>query len=191
MWLDTSSTAFKTGPRIKHGDLNSILPGPPGMNLKEGRMEVVPITLNTIDSYSAIRISLSSVLQKDLKSLDHRNDLRKTIEEVKRRFPDGIPILDPVKNMDIKDDSFKTLIKKIQVMESRLLQNPLFESQELERIYNSYQIKVDILLKIKNLKKKISQANAVMQLDELKNRKRVLRRLGFTSQSDVIEMKGR
>ena len=30
-----------------------------------------------------------------------------------------------------------------------------------------------------------------MQLEELKSRKRVLRRLGFTSSSDIVDMKGR
>jgi ATP-dependent RNA helicase DOB1 len=76
-------------------------------------------------------------------------------------------------------------------MEGRLIANPLFHSPDLERIYNQYQAKVDVSTKIKALKKKIQAANAIMQLDELKNRKRVLRRLGFTSSSDVIEMKGR
>jgi len=76
-------------------------------------------------------------------------------------------------------------------MESRLTANPLFHSPDLERIYNQYQLKVDLLGKIKSAKKKIQAANSVTQLDELKNRKRVLRRLGFTSSADVIEMKGR
>jgi len=76
-------------------------------------------------------------------------------------------------------------------MEGRLIANPLFHSPDLERIYNQYQAKVDVSIKIKALKKKVQGANAIMQLDELKNRKRVLRRLGFTSSSDVIEMKGR
>lgn len=31
----------------------------------------------------------------------------------------------------------------------------------------------------------------VLQLEELKSRKRVLRRLGFATQDDVVEMKGR
>jgi len=43
--------------------------------------------------------------------MDHRLDLRKTVEEVKRRFPDGVPSLDPIKNMGIKDESFKNLVK--------------------------------------------------------------------------------
>ena len=77
------------------------------------------------------------------------------------------------------------------MLEGRLIANPLFHSPDLERIYDQYQAKVDVSVKIKALKKKIHGANAIMQLDELKNRKRVLRRLGFTSSSDVIEMKGR
>ena len=76
-------------------------------------------------------------------------------------------------------------------MESRLTANQLFHSPDLERLYNQYEAKIDLMTKIKAQKKRIQAANSVMQLDELKNRKRVLRRLGFTSSSDVIEMKGR
>jgi ATP-dependent RNA helicase DOB1 len=107
MWLDASSAVFKNGPRIKQSDLVAITPGPPGINAKEGRMEIVPVTMATFDSISSIRIPLP----KELKSIDQRLDVHKTIEEVKRRFPDGIPSLDPIKNMDIEDESFKNLIK--------------------------------------------------------------------------------
>jgi ATP-dependent RNA helicase DOB1 len=119
MWLDASSTALKNGPRVKHGDLAAISPGPPGINPKEGRMEVVPVTLATIDSISTIRIPIS----KDLKSIDQRLDLRKTVEEVKRRFPDGVPNLDPIKNMSIKDESFKTLVRVILETITLMIEN--------------------------------------------------------------------
>lgn len=107
MWLDANALAFKNAPRIKQSDLAGITPGPAGVNGKEGRMEVVPVTMATIDSISSVRVKLPL----DLKTLDQRLDVRKTVEEVKRRFPDGIPSLDPVKNMGIKDDSFKNLVK--------------------------------------------------------------------------------
>lgn len=45
--------------------------------------------------------------------------------------------------------------------------------------------------KIKSLKKQITSAFAILQLDELKCRKRVLRRLGFINDSDVVQMKAR
>lgn len=119
MWLDASSNALKNGPRIKHSDLAGISPGPPGINPKEGRMEVVPVTLATIDSISTVRIQVS----KDLKSIDQRLELRKTVEEVKRRFPDGIPNLDPIKSMSIKDESFKTLVRVILETIALMIEN--------------------------------------------------------------------
>jgi ATP-dependent RNA helicase DOB1 len=50
-------------------------------------------------------------LPTDLRSPDQRNNVRKGLEEVKRRFPDGIAILDPVENMGITDEGFKKLLR--------------------------------------------------------------------------------
>jgi ATP-dependent RNA helicase DOB1 len=44
---------------------------------------------------------------------------------------------------------------------------------------------------IKSLKKRMKDTESILQLEELKARRRVLRRLGYTSQSDVIEVKGK
>ena len=48
-----------------------------------------------------------------------------------------------------------------------------------------------IAMDIKAAKRELKKARTVLQMDELKCRKRVLRRLGFATSSDVIEMKGR
>jgi ATP-dependent RNA helicase DOB1 len=45
--------------------------------------------------------------------------------------------------------------------------------------------------KIKEQKKEITKALSIMQLEELKCRKRVLRRLGFINEADVIQLKAR
>lgn len=45
--------------------------------------------------------------------------------------------------------------------------------------------------KIKKVKKEIADALSVIQLDELKSRKRVLRRLGFIDDADVVQLKAR
>ncbi|XP_044916661.1 exosome RNA helicase MTR4 isoform X3 [Felis catus] len=50
---------------------------------------------------------------------------------------------------------------------------------------------VKIAIDIKSAKRELKKARTVLQMDELKCRKRVLRRLGFATSSDVIEMKGR
>jgi ATP-dependent RNA helicase DOB1 len=44
---------------------------------------------------------------------------------------------------------------------------------------------------LKLAKQELKKAKSLLQMDELKCRKRVLRRLGYCNAADVIEMKGR
>ncbi|KFY03503.1 hypothetical protein V495_05881 [Pseudogymnoascus sp. VKM F-4514 (FW-929)] len=159
---------------------------PPGEG-ETGKMEIVPILLSCIESIGHVRI----FLPKDLKAADQRNTVRKSLDEVKRRFPDGIAVLDPIENMGIKDESFKKLLRKIEVLESRLLSNPLHNSPRLTDLFDKYAEKIEFGNKIKEKKKSITAAHAIMQLDELKSRKRVLRRLGFINDQEVVELKAR
>ncbi|KAE8150090.1 rRNA-processing arch domain-containing protein [Aspergillus avenaceus] len=157
---------------------------------KEGensRMEVVPLVLSCIEQISHIRI----FLPKDLQSADSRNSVKKALGEVQKRFPDGVAVLDPIENMNIKDDGFKKLLRKIEVLESRLLSNPLHNSPRLPELYEQYSEKMDLGSNIKATKKKISEAMSIMQLDELKCRKRVLRRFGFINEAEVVQLKAR
>jgi ATP-dependent RNA helicase DOB1 len=84
---------------------------PPGLRPpqtgEKGKMEVVPVLLSCVDSIGHIRI----FLPPDLKSSEQRNKVNKALEEVKKRFPDGIAILDPIENMGITDESFKKLLR--------------------------------------------------------------------------------
>ncbi|GME32926.1 ATP-dependent RNA helicase dob1 [Neofusicoccum parvum] len=169
--------------------LNQDLPQgvrPPAAGEK-GKMEVVPVLLSCIDSIGHLRIFLPS----DLKSADQRNSVRKALEEVKKRFPDGIAILDPIENMGITDDNFKKLLRKIEVLECRMLSNPLHNSPRLPDLYDLYASKVELGNKMKEVKKQINNALSIIQLDELKCRKRVLRRLGFINEADVVQLKAR
>jgi ATP-dependent RNA helicase DOB1 len=180
---------------------------PPGVRPpaagEKGKMEVVPVLLNCIESIGHLRVFLPN----ELKSTDQKNSVRKALDEVKKRFPDGIAILDPIENMKITDDSFKRLLRvsvrvifvcciaddtqKIEVLESRLLSNPLHNSPRLPELYSQYATKMALSDKIKTVKKEITDALSVIQLDELKSRKRVLRRLGFIDDADVVQLKAR
>lgn len=90
------------------GSNQDLPPGvrPPGPGEK-GKMEVVPVLLSCIESIGHLRLFLPS----ELKTTEQRNGVRKALEEVKKRFPDGIAILDPIENMGITDDSFKKLLR--------------------------------------------------------------------------------
>lgn len=69
--------------------------------------------------------------------------------------------------------------------------SPLHKDARLPEIYALYARKQEAQTRIRALRKRIQATNDVLQLDELKCRKRVLRRLGFTTSADIVDMKGR
>ena len=97
---DTSSNGTRTHQDLPHGVY-------PALDGEKSKMEVVPILLSCVESIGHVRIFLPA----DLKSADQRNTARKSIDEVKRRFPDGIAVLDPIENMGITDASFKKTLR--------------------------------------------------------------------------------
>ncbi|KAI9785684.1 MAG: ATP-dependent RNA helicase mtr4 [Geoglossum umbratile] len=154
---------------------------------EKGKMEVVPVLLSCVQGIGQVRLFLPN----DLRSAEQRNTVKKSLEEVQRRFPDGLALLDPIETMGITDESFKQLLRKIEILESKLLSNPLHNSPRLHDLYNQYAHKARLQLEAKDVKKRIAQALSIIQMDELKCRKRVLRRLGFINDSEVIQLKAR
>jgi superfamily II RNA helicase len=98
------SSDTKFAPAVNDGLPPGVRPPAAG---DKGKMEVVPVVLNCIESIGHLRVFLPN----ELKSTEQRNNVRKALSEVKKRFPDGIAILDPIENMNIKDDSFKRLLR--------------------------------------------------------------------------------
>jgi len=81
-----------------------IQPCPPN---QKGVPLIIPALLSTVEGISHIRLHLP----RDLKHEAGRETVWKSVLEVQRRFPDGITLLDPVKNMGIKDEKFVALVK--------------------------------------------------------------------------------
>ncbi|WPG98375.1 ATP-dependent RNA helicase [Acrodontium crateriforme] len=159
----------------------------PPIDGEKGKTEVVPVMNGTIEALGHMRIFLPN----DLRSPDQRAQVRKSLEEIRKRFPDGLPVLDPIENMKIDDESFKKLLRKIEVLEHKLLQSPMHKSPRLEELYPQYLEKMQLTADIKSKRKQMQDAQTVLQMEELKNRKRVLRRLGFVNEADVVQLKAR
>jgi ATP-dependent RNA helicase DOB1 len=79
----------------------------PAKQGEPSRFAIVPVVLSCIHAFGHVCI----FLPKDIKSDDARIGVGKALDEVKRRFPDGVPLLDPVNDMKITDDSFKKLLR--------------------------------------------------------------------------------
>ncbi|KAJ8093258.1 ATP-dependent RNA helicase mtr4 [Marasmius tenuissimus] len=178
------------GGSVSTRDRTNITPTPGNVQPcplnKKGTPLVVPVLLSTVESLSHIRVHLP----KDIRQEQARETVWKSVLEVHRRYP-TVMLLDPVKNMGIKDDKFKALIQKIEAMENQMFKSPLHKDPRLGELLALYSNKKESQDRIRNLKKRIQATQDVLQLEELKCRKRVLRRLGFTNANDIVDVKGR
>lgn len=152
----------------------------------------IPVLLNLVSELSQVKLHLP----KDLRSDENRRQAWKTLQETISRFEGSIPLMDPVDDMEITSEVFKTLVDKAKNSEDRLRELPMHalekarDSKFLER-YSEYCKKAVLLDKIRDLKRAIRTFEAVILKDDLKAKQRVLRRLGYTTKENIIEIKGR
>ena len=171
----------------KNIDPKTDIISPPNAGEK-GEMKVISIGLSNITQISSIRI----FIPQELRNYDNRQSVLKSITEVKKRFTcesdvTKIPLLDPIEDMKIKDREFLSIVKKIESYEKRFEKYSDIDSNAIKL----YEHKMKISDKINKVKQDLKKAQSLLQMNELKCRKRVLRRLGYCTASDVIEIKGR
>ncbi|KAL6501313.1 Exosome RNA helicase MTR4 [Orobanche hederae] len=157
--------------------------------LKEpGEPAVISLPISQIDSLSSIRL----VIPKDLLPLETRENTLKKVCEVLNRFAkEGMPSLDPEDDMKVQSSSYRKATRRIEALENlfekhEIAKSPLIE-QKLEVLYK----KKELTAKIKSIKRTMKSSSVLAFKDELKARKRVLRRLGYTTSDDVVELKGK
>ncbi|XP_052739797.1 exosome RNA helicase MTR4 isoform X3 [Bicyclus anynana] len=170
--------------KAKPDDADPNIPCPPG---ETGDVEVVPVLHTLIYQISSLRV----YYPKDLRPADNRKAVLKTISEVKKRFTDGPPLLNPIKDMKIDDPVFKQCVDRIQVLEESLYAHPLHKDKNRGALTAAYDKKQEVYEELSQLKSELKKAKSILQMEELKKRKRILRRLGYCTFADVIELKGR
>ena len=162
-------------------ELRAVKPG------EKGEMTMVTILFSLIQQISSARIYIPD----DLKSLDKRMAVLNAIKEVQRRCENKIPLVDPEKDMKINSPEFKNVVKKIKTFEKRLQKHSLNEHPDLANLMEQWKTKNAVTSELIAAKQHLKKSKSLLQMDDLKCMKRVLRRLNYCSASDVIEIKGR
>ena len=103
----------------------------------------------------------------------------------------NLPFVDPVKDMKINEKSFKEIVKKIDTFERRLTEHNLHKNPNLSKFLKTYGKKATVIKQLDEAKMELKKAKSLLQMADLKCMKRVLRRLGYCTPADVIEVKGR
>lgn len=153
----------------------------------KGEMKVIPVLLALIEKWSSARL----FLPKDIRPLDARQSVGLQMAEISRRMKGDMPLLHPVDDMKIPKRATADILTKIRVLEDREKGHALYGQASAEAALAVCARKRELAEEIKALKKQLRKSNSIIKLDELKARKRVLRRLDFASSGDVISLKGR
>ncbi|KAL6985027.1 Helix-loop-helix protein 2 [Sarracenia purpurea var. burkii] len=153
---------------------------------EKGEMHVVPVQLPLISALSKLRISIPS----DLRPIEARQSILLAVQELEKRFPQGLPKLNPVKDMGIEEPEFVDLVNQIEELERKLFAHPLHKSQDEHQI-KCFQRKAEVNHEIQKLKTTMRDSQLQKFRDELKNRSRVLKKLGHIDADGVVQLKGR
>ncbi|KAJ3672631.1 hypothetical protein LUZ60_007352 [Juncus effusus] len=164
--------------------INKIIP----LN-QPGDPVVVSVPLSQIEGLSSVRLTN---IPKDLIPKESRENTLRQISEIESRFKkDGIPLLDPVDDFKIKSEAYKKTARRIEALESLFERHEIRNSPLINQKLKVLHAKYELTARIKLIKKTVRKSTALAFKDELKARKRVLRRLGYITSDDVVELKGK
>ncbi|KAI9218754.1 rRNA-processing arch domain-containing protein [Blastocladiella britannica] len=180
-------------------------------SILDAELVVAEVPLTDIEAIATIRVNVGSTTTA--RQARASADMRKTLQRLLAGTHDRLakmaakaggggggglparrlapPVIDPVNEMGITEPKFVELMAKVTRCTQAVTSHPLASDPRLDTLYAEYQRKLDVSEQIKAVRRKIAACEAVAQLDELKARKRVLRRLGFTDERDVVKLKGR
>ncbi|MQL76175.1 hypothetical protein Taro_008572 [Colocasia esculenta] len=155
---------------------------------ENGEPIVVSLPLSRINSLSSICIHIP----KDLLPLESRENTLKKVSEAHSRFQkDGMHPLDPEDDMGIQSKSYKKVVRRIEALESLFERHEVRKSPFIQQKLGLLHTKQELAAKIRSIKKTIHASTALAFKDELKARKRVLRRMGYITSENVVELKGK
>ncbi|KAL6990835.1 Exosome RNA helicase MTR4 [Sarracenia purpurea var. burkii] len=157
--------------------------------LKErGDPVVISVPISQIDSLSTVRL----IIPKDLLPLEARENTLKKVSEVLSRFAkEGMPLLDPEEDMKVQSSSYRKAVRRIEALENLFEKHEVAKSPLVEQKLKVLHMKKNLTAKIKAIKRTLRSSTALAFKDELKARKRVLRRLGYITSDDVVGLKGK
>ncbi len=154
--------------------------------LTEQEWTVQSTRLSAVSALSSLRIPLPP----DLRSAESRASVGRKLEAVCKRFaPHGPPLLDPVEDMNIRDNAaLERCAGRIAALEALLLE-PRFAAAAAAELFGHATEEARLGAELAARELALKESRHAYLAPDLKRMRRVLRRLGFTTEADVIDVK--
>eukprot|EP00850_Spirogloea_muscicola_P003714 SM000015S01214 [mRNA] locus=s15:498593:502321:- [translate_table: standard] len=129
----------------------------------KGEMHVIPVSLPLLNRISAVRVAVP----QDLRPMPARESVQLAVQELQKRFPDGIPLLDPIEDMGIDDDEFAKILQTIEKEEAKLIAHPLFKAEREQQQHEAFQRKAELKSEAQRLRLQMKDSQARGYSDHL------------------------
>lgn len=186
-----SDEDLANAPLLWRGTSGQCRPARPGIDDdKVISMRIFAISLDHVERVSAVRIFTPQALH----SAEARKKVALSLGEVQKRFPDGVPLLDPVEDLGIKDENFKILLERADALTKRLAAHKLstdFSEEDRLRLVRAVETRIDLKERARLLRDEARNCQTIAMKDDLRKMKRVLKKLGHVDSDGVIQTKGR
>ncbi|XP_026425466.1 DExH-box ATP-dependent RNA helicase DExH9-like [Papaver somniferum] len=154
---------------------------------EQGEPVVVAIPISQIDGLGSPVV----IIPKDLLPLEARENTLKRVSEVLSRVSEEIRLLDPEGDMKVQHKDYKKNVNRIEALERLFSKHGVAKSPLIKEKLKVLHLKNELQAKIKLIRKTLHTSTALAFKDELKARKRVLRKLGYVTRDGVVELKGK
>lgn len=189
----SSSHPLKDNPTIDIDVLIMIDPKSTAKNPQKclpgitGQMVIITMPHTNILQLSSVCV----VLPRDLRVEDNMTTAKIAYKEVEERFKGEFPLLDPLKMIRNSTPRIAVVEEQLASLEQKIKDHNAKDFEDLDKRLETLHEKDKLVAARNNLEAEIDRSLSLLQMDELKCRKRVLRRLEFCTESDVITLKGR
>eukprot|EP01025_Chloroclados_australasicus_P031005 TRINITY_DN3127_c0_g2_i4.p1 TRINITY_DN3127_c0_g2~~TRINITY_DN3127_c0_g2_i4.p1 ORF type:complete len:311 (-),score=44.53 TRINITY_DN3127_c0_g2_i4:450-1382(-) len=143
--------------------------------------------MNYVRNICSMRMSLPD----DLRSLDMRKSIMSQLKDYLARYPDGLPLIDPINDMEIKDERLKSVISRIEDLEQQMLNNSFHDCENDNSKLGLLHQRAELQAKADEIRSLMAKSQLDVFQQESKSRKKVLRRLGYIDKDDIVTSKGR
>uniref|UniRef100_A0A7S1XI04 Helicase C-terminal domain-containing protein n=1 Tax=Erythrolobus australicus TaxID=1077150 RepID=A0A7S1XI04_9RHOD len=155
-----------------------------------GQWLVVSCSLRIIDQLGAIVMHLP----RDLRNAEARQLAGENI--AKAVGSPKFSAIDPIADMEVHHDKkdFLKLLARIELVEKTLAESEItkrYSADEIDEAVAKYELMSELDKKIFALRKEVRIGKGIILKHELRQMKRVLQRLGFTNEQNIVQLKGR
>ena len=154
-----------------------------------------PYVLKSIQVSAEVLFKISQVTINIPDNVDEdagRKTVKELLENLSKKYGENIPEIDPRKDMKVTGHHIDSLFEDLEMTRIAFkLQTLTTTLPDFEQIYKKFEHKNKLKGDLAKMREIVQEKQSLLLINELKSHKKVLRKLNYIDEADVVQIKGR